>query len=115
MATTFPAVLIAQTSIPRQIEAKFTFLPKVSTVLVKVASMLPKGPNLPLPSMITTAPTLPKLPSIFKGPSVISTTTAGLDLAPRVPGAQRGGVDYGKLSDSPLTPGVGRGSITYGS
>jgi hypothetical protein len=80
MSTTLGAVLTAQAGVPAQIEAKFTMLPKVSTYLKKVAGMLPVGPNLPLPAMATTAPTLPALPDIFKGP-----TTTASPLPPKAP------------------------------
>lgn len=114
MATTLPAILLAQTSVPQQVEAKFTMLPKLSTVLAKVAGMLPKGPAV-FPDIATKSPTLPALPQIFKGAPTTPTTTAALPLSPYVPGAQRGSIDYGKLLTAPLTPGAGRGTVIYGS
>ncbi|MDD5510530.1 MAG: hypothetical protein PHI12_06965 [Dehalococcoidales bacterium] len=67
---TLPSVLVAQTGVPSQIEAKFTMLPKLSTMMSQFASMLPAGPDLPLPAQVTTAPTLPALPDIFTGPAL---------------------------------------------
>jgi hypothetical protein len=63
---TLPQVLAAQTSVPAQVEAKFTFLPKLSKLMQKVASSLPAGPNF-LPSMTMKSPKLPNIPNPFKG------------------------------------------------
>ncbi len=115
---TLPAVLIAQTGIPAQVEAKFGILPKIAPLMAKLAGKLPAGPDI-LPSMLAKAPVLPNIPNppaLFKGTTTTTTTaTAGLPLSPRTPGAPRGSVDYGVLATAPMTPGVGRGNVIYGS
>lgn len=96
-------VLNAQAGVPAQVEAKFTMLPKVSTYLKKIAGMVPAGPALPIPAMATTAPTLPPLPDIFKGP-----TTTSSPLKERVfpPKSARGEMTYAG------SPGSARGTLT---
>ena len=65
---TLPTVLVAQTGVPAQVEAKFSMLPKLSTYMAKIANMLPAGPDV-FPSQAAIAPVLPDLPNIFQGPT----------------------------------------------
>jgi hypothetical protein len=86
MATTLGTWLQAGTALPMAIENKFSMLPKLSSGLNKVATMIPAGPSiLPNPPAsglpvfgVGNIPTPPALPNIFKGPT---TTGSALKLA----------------------------------
>ncbi len=109
---TLPQVLDALTSIPAQIETKMTFLPKLSAQLRKIDAKLPAGPNI-LPAMMTKTPTLPNIPSPFKGvTSVAVIPIPGNYPLAMIPGgvpppSGRGALTYAGA------PGSARGTLTY--
>ena len=116
---TVPQILNALTKLPADIEGKFTLLPKLSQGLLKVDSMLPAGPNLPIGVPNLPVPDLSKLPNLPNPFATAPATTTGsrLPLSPSTPGAQRGSVDYGQYARLPLSPtgpGATRGSVLYG-
>ncbi len=126
---TLAQILNANASIPRAIENKFAFLPKVSTQLAMVATKVPTGPDIPAVAVTVLQPPPPNkagqpLASFFNskpitvpgmpGTSTPTTVAARMPLSPPQPGASRGTIEYAGLPLSPTTPGASRGTILYG-
>lgn len=90
MSIKLPDILLAQATVPAQLEAKQPALPKLSSPLMSFANALPKGPVLPLDALakppaipgLGTPPAggtpgsafkLPKLPSFLSKVDVTTT------------------------------------------
>ena len=71
MATTLKSWLDAGLKVPRKVESKLTFLPKLSTYMAKFDGQIPVGPSIypDVPTAITTGSRLP-LDQVFTKPAV---------------------------------------------
>ncbi len=80
-------VLVFNTRIPAAFEAKFPMLPKLSSGLAKIATSIPKGPDLPAVLVTILQPpvppvgNLPSPPELFKGAVPVSQARARLDVS----------------------------------
>lgn len=111
-------ILNTNLAIPGAIEGKFTFLPKISQQMAKVAVQVPAGPDLPAMAVTILEPPPPNktgqpLAKFFQGAAITTTTGAKLPLSPPTPGAVRATVTYGSLPLSPQNPGAQRGTVMY--
>ena len=68
---TLASILTAQAGVPAQVESRFPMIPKISNILKQAATMIPAGPDLPVPAVATTVPTIPEIPNIFQGPTQV--------------------------------------------
>ena len=110
-------VLNTNLAIPAAIEGKFTFLPKLSTQMAKVAGQVPAGPDIPAMAVTILEPPPPNktgqpLASFFAA-ATPTTTGQRLPLSPPTPGAIRATVTYESLQLSPKNPGAQRGTVMY--
>lgn len=134
---TLAAVLTADLAIPKAIETKFAFLPKLSDQMAVVANQLPAGPDIPgvvvtvlqppapnvegqpLASFFNsepiTGPTLPPFPGAPAGTTTTAMRATAMPLSPPNPGARRGSIEYAGLPLSSTNPGASRGTILYNS
>lgn len=112
-------ILNTNLAIPAAIEGKFTFLPKLSTQMGKVATQVPAGPDIPAMAVTILEPPPPNktgqpLASFFAATTPTTTgVRARLPLSPPTPGAVRATVTYESLQLSPRNPGAQRGTVMY--